>query len=72
MTASAMEKWIINNTKLGKLSELKSGKSWEGCPTSGDPRLRRCEKFKIGEIYCPQVKLSTCHKNKIVLERIVF
>ena len=29
---------VEHKNRLGKLSELKSGKSWERCRTSGDPR----------------------------------
>ena len=28
-----------------------------------------CEKRKFGKLYCPQMKLGACHKNKMVLEK---
>ena len=34
--------------------------------------IGRCEKFKFGEMYCTQMKLGACHKNKIGLEKKFF
>ena len=36
---------------------------------SGHYTLGRCEKWKFGKIYCPQMKLGAIHKNKIVLKK---
>ena len=44
-------------------SKLKLGHIRPGCVVG------RCEKWKFGEMYCPQMKLGACHKNKIVLEK---
>ena len=38
----------------------------------GHYSLGRCEKWKFGKKYCPQMKLSACHINKIVLEKEFF